>query len=182
MRKFAQRMAAVLAIGLAAGLVWAASAAAQTYPPPAGSLSVTASSTTPGGSSNVSATVLDDSGAPIEGAEVTFTIISQPGSDARFANGETTTTGTTGADGVATVVLYAGADPGSIIIETQSGEQTSQVTVAVEESAAGPAEVPSTGAAPGDGGIPLWQLAFVLIGLGALAGGLWRLRRANREA
>ena len=182
MRKFAAGMAVVLAIGLAGGLVWASGARAGTYPPPAGSLSVEASTTTPGGTSNVSAKVLDDGGDPIEGADVTFAIVSQPGDDAQFANGKTTTTGTTGADGVATVVLYAGADPGSIIIETQSGEQTSQVTVEVADSGAEPSEVPDTGAAPGDGGIPLWQIAFVLIGLAALGGGLWRLTRGSREA
>lgn len=182
MRNFAAGTAAVLVIGLAAGLVWASGARAQTYPPPAGSLSVEAAATAPGGTTDVNATVLDDAGDPVEGADVTFTIVSQPGDDAHFANGSTTTTETSDASGVATAVLYAGAEPGSIIIETQSGEQTSQVTVAVEGTEAEPSEVPSTGGSPGDGGIPPWQAAFVALGLTALVAGLAVTARRSRRA
>lgn len=183
MRNFAATTAAVLAIALAAGLVWASAARAQTYPPPAGSLSVEAAATTPGGTTDVTATVLDDAGDPIEGADVTFTIVSQPGEDAHFANGSMTTTATSDANGIATAVLYAGADPGSIIIETQSGKQTSQATVAVADTEAEPSEVPATGGSPGDGGIPLWQVAFVALGLTALALGLAATaRRSSRKA
>ena len=84
MRKLAAGLAAMLALGiLAGGLILAGEVQAQTYPPPVGSLSVEAASTTTGGTSDITATVLDESGNPVEGAEVVFRIVSQPGDDAR---------------------------------------------------------------------------------------------------
>ncbi len=110
---------------------------------------------------------------------MTFTIISQPGNDAEWADGGLETTATTDANGVATVVLKAGSDPGNIIIETVSGEKTSQVTVAVESG------LPTTGGAPpleGSGsGVPAWQIAFLAVGAAALAGGFAIVVRRNKR-
>jgi hypothetical protein len=111
---------------------------------------------------------------------VTFRIASQPGSDARWANGSLETTATTDASGLATAVLSAGSQPGNIIIETVSGDKTSQVTVAVESA------LPGTGGAPpldsGGGGVPLWQVAFMSLGAAALAAGLTAALRRGKKA
>jgi len=185
MRKLAAGLAELVVIGiLVAGAILAGQAHAQTYPPPVGSLSVEASSatTTTGGTSDITATVLDESGNPVEGAEVTFRIVSQPGDDASFADGGLETTGLTDASGIATVVLNAGSEPGSIIIETVSGAKTSQVTVTVEEAAGG---LPPTGASPrsgGDSGVATWQIALMAVGAVALAGGAVIIARRNKRA
>lgn len=181
MRSSALSVVAVAALGLfVGGLALARAAEAQTYPPPVGSLSVSAAATTTGSTTNVTATVLDNAGAPVKGATVTFRIASQPGSDARWANGGLETTAITDAAGVATVVLSVGSEPGSVIIETVSGDKTSQVTVAVESA------LPGTGGAPpldsGGGGVPLWQVAFMSLGAAALAGGLTAVLRRGKKA
>ena len=181
MRKLAAGFAAMLALGiLAGGLILAGEARAQTYPPPVGSLSVEAASTTAGSTTDVTATVLDESGNPVEGAEVVFRIVSQPGDDATWADGSQETTALTDANGIATAVLNAGSDTGSIIIETVSGAKTSQVTVAVEEAA-----LPPTGSAPSESagsGVPTWQIVFMAAGAAALAGGLVIMARRNKRA
>jgi hypothetical protein len=172
----------MLALGiLAGGLILTGEAQAQSYPPPVGSLSVEAASTTTGGISDITATVLDESGNPVEGAEVVFRIVSQPGDDATWADGSQETTALTDTSGVAMVVLNAGSDPGSIIIETVSGAKTSQVTVEVEGAASG---LPPTGALPdsGDDGVAAWQIAFLAVGAAVLAGGLVIIARRNRRA
>lgn len=183
MRKLAAGLAAVFALSiLAGGLILAGEVRAQTYPPPVGSLSVTAASTSPGSTTNVTATVLDNAGAPVNGAQVTFRIVSQPGTDATWANGGLETTALTDANGIATAVLNAGSDAGSIIIETVSGAKTSQVTVEVAEAAGG---LPPTGASPGsrsDGGVAAWQIAFLAVGAAVLAGGLVIMARRNKRA
>jgi len=183
MRKLAAGLAAVLVLGiLAGGLILAGEVRAQTYPPPVGSLSVEAASTTAGSTTDVTATVLDESGNPVEGAEVVFRIVSQPGDDATWADGSQETTALTDANGIATAVLSAGSDTGSIIIETVSGAKTSQVTVEVAEAAGG---LPSTGASPdseSDGGVATWQIVFLAVGAAALAGGLVIMARRNKRA
>jgi len=184
MRKLAAGFAAMLALGiLAGGLILTGEVRAQSYPPPVGSLSVEAASTTAGSTTDVTATVLDESGNPVEGAEVVFRIVSQPGDDATWADGSQETTALTDASGIAVAVLNAGSNPGSITIETVSGAKTSQVTVAVDEAA--PGGLPPTGASPGsgsDGGVAAWQMAFLAVGAAVLAGGLVIIARRNRRA
>ena len=183
MRKLAAGLVAMLALGiLAGGLILTGEARAQSYPPPVGSLSVEAASTTTGGTSDITATVLDESGNPVEGAEVVFRIVSQPGDDATWADGSVETTALTDASGIATAVLNAGSDTGSIIIETVSGAKTSQVTVEVAEAASG---LPPTGASPdseSDNGVAAWQIVFLAVGAAALAGGLVIIARRNKRA
>ena len=182
MRKLAAGLVAMLALGiLAGGLILTGEARAQSYPPPVGSLSVEAASTTTGGTSDITATVLDESGNPVEGAEVVFRIVSQPGDDATWADGSVETTALTDASGIATAVLNAGSDTGSIIIETVSGAKTSQVTVEVAEATSG---LPPTGAIPesGDDGVAAWQIVFLAVGAAVLAGGLVIIARRNNRA
>lgn len=185
MPRSAMGFAAILVLGLwMGGLIPAQGASAQSYPPPVGSLSVEAATTTPGATTNVTATVLDNAGSPVEGAEVIFRILSQPGTDACWADGGLETTAITDANGVATAVLTAGSAPGSIIIETLSGDKTSQVTVAVQGEAEGPAEVPVTGGAPPEGsggGLPAWQIALLAIVAGTLAGGFAMMIRRSKS-
>ena len=183
MRKLAAGLVAMLALGiLAGGLILTGEAHAQSYPPPVGSLSVEAASTTTGGTSDITATVLDESGNPVEGAEVVFRIVSQPGDDATWADGSVETTALTDASGIATAVLNAGSDTGSIIIETVSGAKTSQVTVEVAAAASG---LPPTGASPdseSDSGVAAWQIVFLAVGAAVLAGGLVIIARRNNRA
>ncbi len=183
MRKLAVGLAEVLVLSImAGGLILAGEARAQTYPPPVGSLSVEAGSTATGSTTDVTATVLDESGNPVEGAEVVFRIVSQPGDDATWADGSQETTALTDANGVATAVLNAGSDAGDIIIETISGAKTSQVTVEVAEAAGG---LPPTGASPdsgGDGGVATWQIVFLAVGAAVLAGGIVVMARRSKRA
>ena len=185
MRKLAAGLAAVLAaVILTGGLVTGGGVRAQSYPPPVGSLSVEATSatTTTGGTSDITATVLDESGNPVEGAEVVFRIVSQPGDDATWSDGSQEITALTDASGIAMVVLSAGSNPGSIIIETVSGAKTSQVTVTVEEAA--PGGLPPTGASParsGGEGVAAWQIAFLAFSAAALGGGFIIIARRNRR-
>jgi len=179
-------LAAILVLALwIGGLVLAQEASAQSYPPPVGSLSVEAASTTPGATTDVTATVLDNAGNPVEGAEVIFRIVSQPGTDAHWVDGGLETTAITDANGLATAVLAAGSELGNIIIETLSGEKTSQVTVAVQEEAEAPIEVPVTGGTPAEGsgdGLAAWQIALLAIGAGTLASGFAIMIRRNKKA
>ncbi len=173
--------AAILILALwIGGLSLAQGARAQNYPPPVGSLSAGAASTTPGATTDVTATVLDSAGNPVQGAQVIFRILAQPGTDAHWADGGLETTAITDANGVATAVLTAGAEPGDIIIETLSGEKTSQVTVAVQESG-----LPATGGTPpegSEGGLAAWQIALLATLAGVFAGGFAIMIRRNKRA
>ncbi len=169
---------AMLILATAALAVQAANA--QSYPPPVGSLSVSSSTTTPstGSTTTLTATVLDSAGKPVAGATVTFRIASQPGG-ARFANNLTETTAVTATNGVAQAVLSVGTTPGQIIVQTVSGEKTSQITLQVQS----PAGVPSTGGAPaegGDSGVPLWQIALVASTVVLLAGAILIVGRRRK--
>jgi hypothetical protein len=185
MRRSVLSLAAILVLGLCAGgLALAQEARAQNYPPPVGSLSVEAASTTPGATTDVTATVLDAAGSPVVGTEVIFRITSQPGTDAHWVDAGLETTAITDANGVATAVLVAGTEPGNIIIETLSGEKTSQVTVAVAEGQQVPVGVPTTGGTPpggGEHGLATWQIALLAALAGTLASGFAvMIRRSKR--
>jgi hypothetical protein len=139
------------------GAGWLSTALAQ-YPPPAGT--VTAASDTeaaPTGSSvDVTCTVLDTAGAPVAGEPCTFTIVSQPGTDASI--GSTSLTKLTDANGVATATLHTGSTPGVIMVEVEARGLSSQVTVTTDVEPgiappAAPSEPVSQLPATGGGGI-----------------------------
>jgi len=76
-------------------------------------------------------------------------------------------------------VLVAGATTGNVIIETISGEKTSQVVVAVQDP-----DLPTSGGAPPQGsesGLPTWQIAFLAIGAAALVSGFTIMIRRSRR-
>ncbi|MBI1884978.1 MAG: Ig-like domain-containing protein [Chloroflexi bacterium] len=174
-------LVALLTLLVATLALAAAPVASETYPPPVGSLSLTSSATTAATGSLVtlSVTVLDNDGNPVEGAEVTFRIVSQPGDDASV--GSLKITKTTDEDGIATADLNTGTTPGSIIVETISGEKTSRLTIEVGEGEEG---VPSTGSEPaaGGGGPAVWLIALLAAGGAALTGGGALLVMARRRA
>jgi hypothetical protein len=112
-----------------------------------------------GATTDVCCTALDENGDPIEGVTCTFTIVSQPGTDATLD----TTTGVTDAQGKACAVLSAGSTPGEITVEVESGDITSQVKATVGEEvvvAPPPVAPPPTGAGAGGGGTG-WQVWLI---------------------
>lgn len=149
----------------AVAFVLAASAAsAQTYPSDVGSVSAGAGDTdpAPGTSVQVTGTAFDSAGNPLEEVEITFAITSNPG-DASFDNGEQSIIGITDENGVATVILNTGADPGTIVVSVEASGVLSQVTL----NSGVPQSLPTTGGATGSDGSSQWVLVLAAIG-GAL--------------
>jgi hypothetical protein len=148
----------------AAGLVpTLASTASADYPPGVGSLSASASDPAPppGATVEISGTALDSAGQPTAGVVLDFMITSQPGG-ASF-NGSQTATAVTDGNGLATVRLTTGSQPGTTVVRVASASGVTQVTVRTGE----PQQLPRTGGLPaGDTSMPIWP---ALIGLGALA-------------
>lgn len=193
MRTFLVTVLAVIAL---VGLTWlAATPASAQYPPPAGStVAMAAENLAPvvGGSVSVAATVVDPAGSPVEGAQCTFAIVSQPGSDASVDAGPVTTN----ADGVATSALNVGSTEGTIVVEASCGDVSSQISVVAgaaappaslpEEPAVPPAsqadQLPSAGFGPGDSagaGVPSGCFfGVLLLTLAAGAGTAYLVRRA----
>ncbi len=168
----------IVTVGLAAALVALSTllleVAQAQYPPPTGSLTLRASTATPavGSVLGVSATALDQTGAPVAGVACSFEIISQPGNDATVDRGPIATD----ANGVANTTLNVGSTPGNIVVGARCGELSSQVLVSA--GAAAPAvQLPATGQGPDGSRAPDWLTSVALGGLGALALGLG-LRRA----
>ncbi len=124
---------AFLAVGLTAGV-----GSAQ-YPPPSGSVTLTAQgSAVTGDTVSVVAGVRDANGAAVSGIGCTFNIGSQPGSDASIERGPFTTD----AAGNASSTLTTGSTPGQIVVETLCGTFSGRITMTVAGSA-GAAELPS---------------------------------------
>ena len=143
----------LLWIAAATFILAASAASAQTYPPNVDSVTAGTSDDTPdaGDVVQVFGTVVDDDGNPVEGAEVTFTISSDPGGST-FSNGNTTIVATTNADGIATVTLNTSNDEGAIVVQVASGGVISQVTITT-----GAPQALSTGVTPtgNDVSVPL---------------------------
>lgn len=139
-------IATLFALTAAAFGVYPQTSNAQ-YPPPVGSITALSSSTSAPEGEDVLLTcqVLDTEGAPIVGADCTFTITSEPGDDA--AVGSKVITKTTNEQGIATTNLYTGTTPGVITVEMVAGELTSTVVVTVAEvsPATGSISPPDTG-------------------------------------
>ena len=169
---------ALATIGLLVALAIAGGTASAQYPPPVGSVTTDASDTTPATGASVTCTceVLDTVGNPVAGEVCTFTIVSQPGTDASLSSA----TAVTNAQGIATVTLFVGSTLGSITVSSEARGIQSQVTVTAEAATpvatatpAAPGAAPPTGAGQGDGGMPvaLWIIAIgsaVALGLASL--------------
>jgi hypothetical protein len=136
---------------------------APTTPPAGEPWTVTAeasdSNPAPGSDVEITGSVLDGNGDPVAGVQVTFTITSNPGG-ANFG-GADSTQATTDANGRATAVLSAGAQPGTIVILVEAGSVAAQVSV----TTSGPQSLPKTGGvrSSGDG-------SFLFLGAAALMG------------
>lgn len=179
---------ALAAIGLLVALMVltiAGGTASAQYPPPAGSVTVSLSDTTPatGSSVTVTCTVLDTVGNPVAGEVCVFTIVSQPGTDASLSS----TTAVTNAQGIATVTLFTGSTSGTIVVEAEARSIESQATAITEAATpvaptvpATPGAAPPTGVGQGDGGTPLalWIVAIGAAGALGLASLLVVLRSA----
>ncbi len=172
-------LVALMALTIAGG-----TASAQ-YPPPAGSVTVSLSDTTPATGSSVTCTcaVLDTEGNPVAGELCVFTIVSQPGTDASLSS----TTAVTNAQGIATVTLYTGSIAGAISVAAEAKSIESQATAIAQSGTpvaptapATPGAAPPTGAGQGDGGtsLALWLVAIGAAGVLGLASLVVVLRSA----
>jgi hypothetical protein len=169
---------ALATIGLLVALAIAGGTASAQYPPPVGSVTTNVSETTPATGASVTCTckVLDTVGSPVAGETCTFAIVSQPGTDAHLSS----TTAVTNAQGIATVTLFTGSAPGSIVVSSTARGIQSQATVtakaatpAAPTAPATPGAAPPTGAGQGEGGTPAlpWIMAIgaaVALGLASL--------------
>jgi hypothetical protein len=169
---------ALATIGLLVALAIAGGTASAQYPPPVGSVTTSVSETAPATGASVTCTckVLDTVGNPVAGEVCTFTIVSQPGTDAHLS----AATATTNAQGIATVTLLTGSAAGSIVVNSTARGIQSQATVTTKAATpvattapATPGAAPPTGAGQGEGGTPvvLWIMAIgaaVVLGLASL--------------
>lgn len=163
-------------ITVAAFILAASAASAQTYPPEVDSVTASVDDTTPdpGSTVEVSGTVTDADGNPVAGATVTFTLTSNPGG-ASFANGQQTITATTNENGVARAVLNSGSAPGTIVVRVDANSVVSQVTL----TTGSPQALPQTGGEPGGSaaGLPLTPAMAAGAALLLLAAGFVAVRR-----
>jgi hypothetical protein len=132
-------------------------------------VAVSDDSPAPGDTVDVTATATDADGNPIEGAECTFRVYTQPGDDASVEAGPVTTD----ANGQATATLNVGSTVGTVEVLATCGAFAEVLAVEVGVG------LPSTGAGGGAGGLPVWALSLAaglaVVGLGALS---LRMRRA----
>jgi len=154
------------------------------YPPPVGSVTASVSEPAPTTGASVTATcvVVDSQGQPVADEPCTFTIISQPGTDATL--GAPSVTVNTNAQGVATATLSVGTKPGTIVVGLSAMGIQSQVTVNTQTPAATvpagaePGAAPPTGAGDGEEGqVPtaVWGVAIgAAVGLALASLLLWR--------
>ncbi|MEX2245093.1 MAG: Ig-like domain-containing protein [Dehalococcoidia bacterium] len=157
------RLLMTAAFAAALGAVALNGTASAQYPPPTGAC-IAGSSTTvtaPGGTSQITITVRDANGAPVAGAQVVLTIVSQPGSGATL----TPPSGTTGPDGTFTSTLQAGDGAGTVQVSVDCGEVTTAVSLVV--GSPGQLQPPNTGtgdALTGDDPIGAAILVLALLG------------------
>lgn len=121
-------------------------AARAQYPPPTGNVTLAAETTTATSGSTVpiSATVRDQYGSVVAGATCTFSITSQPGTDASVVAGPFITD----ANGVARSTLNVGSTAGTIVVDCLCGELSGQTTVVNSSAAA--VGLPPTGTGQAD--------------------------------
>lgn len=111
-------------------------------------IDISADDTTPtvGQAVVVSVEVLDADGSAVVGRECTFSVVSQPGSDASVGAGPVTTD----ADGNAGTTLQVGSTAGTIEVEAQCGDLSATVSVVAgmqqgTDAAQPPASLPDSG-------------------------------------
>ena len=175
--------AALAALALTAFQIGSQQASAQ-YPPTIGSLTATSSATSGSTDSTVdiTCTVRDTAGNPVQGEPCTFTIVSQPGSDASV--GSLSVTKNTDGQGMAVATLKTGSTPGTIVVSVEASGITSQVSVAVSGQGAPAAGLPETGGSVADDGtigFPVW-LAVALGLASAVAVTTFGLRALRKRA
>jgi len=120
-------------------------AARAQYPPPTGNVTLAAETTAPtlGSTVPISATIRDQYGSVVAGATCTFSITSQPGTDASVLAGPFTTD----VNGVARTTLNVGSTAGTIVVDCLCGELSGQVSVVSSAAAVG---LPPTGTGQAD--------------------------------
>lgn len=135
-----------------------AEGAAEPPPPPAGEDAIAGEVSNPnpqpGETVELTVTVTDDAGNPRPGVACTFTIITQPGSDASLG----ATEATTDENGQATVPLNVGSTPGLVEVQADCEGLTEVLAVNV----GGEVLAPETGSAPIDGS-PAGALALAVL-------------------
>jgi hypothetical protein len=157
------------------------------YPPPVGAVTAGVSNPVPSTGASVTATclVVDSQGQPVADEPCTFTIISQPGTDATL--GAPSVTVNTNAQGIATAVLSVGTESGAVVLGMSAMGVQSQVTVNTQAPGIAPPTLPAgaqPGAAPptgagdsGEGQVPVavWAIAIgAAVGLALASLFLWR--------
>ena len=165
-----------LGAGLALGLLGQAGAQ---YPPPNGSLVLTAADGTPDLNSEVqvSAVIQDENGDAAAGVECTFAVTDQPGSGAIVDAGPFTTD----AEGSVSTTLSTGASAGTIVVEATCGTLSAEVSLVAGE-AAPPASLPSTGTGGSESGTAWAFWALIAAGAAVALSGMalaWRRAKAK---
>ena len=193
----ALRPISVASVGVLIAVVACWAVAFAQYPPPVGSVTAGVSNPAPGTGATVTATcvVVDSQGQPVADEPCTFTIISQPGTDATL--GAPSVTANTNAQGIATAVLSVGTKSGAIVVGVSAMGVESQVTVNAQAPAATvppgaqpgaapptlppgaqPGAAPPTGAGDGEEGrgpTAVWGVAIgAAVGLALASLFLWR--------
>ena len=109
------------------------------YPAPAGSATLTGSSTSVsvGGTAELTLTVVNSAGNPVAGKSCELYISSQPGTDASIIQDSATT----GADGVITGSLYVGTTRGTVEVTANCGNLFAGLSV-IAGAAVAPPQAP----------------------------------------
>ena len=155
-------------------------------------LNVSLDTVAAGGSTAVLAVFADENDEPVSGADISFKIEEQPGSDADLED-KAQVTKTSDEEGFAEATLNVGSTPGEIVVSATAEGQTETVTVTVVGAGeATPAPSPTAGGEPtpedgsptageeddGGGNSPWpYVIGGIVGGLAALGGGLWWWRR-----
>jgi len=166
-------------------------AAHAQYPPPSGSVTVSADNTTVevGDNVDITVTVRDVTGSPVVKRSCRLAIVSQPGKDASVKPKNAKTN----EEGVIEATVDVGSTPGFIVVRVTCGDVAGSVTVVATAKAETPAtgqapesgiELPSTGGGSGSGASGLGMrlgagAAIVLLLVGAQAVRTYRRRRAS---
>jgi hypothetical protein len=144
------------------------------YPPAAGSVTLTGSSTTVsvGGSTKLTLALVNGAGSPVAGKACTMYLLDQPGTDASI----TQDSAITDAGGVITGTLQVGTTPGIVEVRVNCDNLSAALNV-VAGAVAKPAPIPAQPApiepaqpAPIEGAQPA-QLIMPATGIGPEAGG-----------